>query len=268
MLFSIRSNVVQGTCTPRFFFVILVMTFFGVLEAKDKGCIDDNWSDVVTDDFGLSALSIKSMLDDLSEKHDEIRIAIQAEGYPETKRREASFSSLLRIMVGQQLSVKAAASISNKLHIAMKEHANKEDINDDEMPRILLEMSEETLRGAGLSNQKVRYARAISSAVLNNELDPSTLHTHSDEEVIKKITAVKGYGRWSAQMFLIFSLGRTDVWPSGDLGVRSGLQKILGHAEDLKKKQKLVEEIGKGFAPYRSVVALMAWKYARLRPPL
>ena len=97
-------------------------------------------------------------------------------------------------------------------------------------------------------------------------MELNKLSTLSDEEVIQKITAVKGYGRWSAMMFLMFSLGRTDVWPSGDLGVRAGLGKLMKPSRDLRKMEKEVEQLGDSYKPHRSSVALLCWHYLSNTP--
>jgi len=117
----------------------------------------------------------------------------------------------------------------------------------------------EEMRGAGMSRQKYTYSHSLAEAVLSGVLDFNTLDALSDEEAITTITQVKGLGRWSAEMYLMFSMGRVDIWPVDDLAVRAGITRILG--EDGKPSPKIVDGWGEAWRPYRSVVALLAWHY-------
>ncbi|MEN1728400.1 MAG: DNA-3-methyladenine glycosylase 2 family protein [Pseudomonadota bacterium] len=190
-------------------------------------------------------------MDELAGRDQEIADALALVGYPEERRRGgANFETLLRIIVGQQLSVTAAATIFGRVRAAL---------DHDLQPERLLALSDEALRSQGLSKQKIGYARGLSDALIAGELEPEALHMHSDEEVIKAVTRLKGFGRWSAEMFLIATLGRPDVWPVDDLGVRAGLQMLKQLSERPTPKQ--AERMGEDWRPYRSSVALLIWHY-------
>jgi DNA-3-methyladenine glycosylase II len=126
-------------------------------------------------------------------------------------------------------------------------------------PHSLLAAAPEALRGAGLSHQKISYLQSLAEAVLSGALSLEALTRCADEEVEAAITAVRGFGRWSAHMYMMFALGRPDIWPSGDLAVRVGFGRIMGWQERPSEQQVITE--GKAFAPHRSPLALLCWHY-------
>ncbi|GHF12186.1 DNA-3-methyladenine glycosidase [Kordiimonas sediminis] len=201
-------------------------------------------------DFSLTSEAIKSRLDAIAENDKHIRAALDHAGYPVERRTDHSFTALLRIIVGQQLSVKAAASIFDRVATLME---------GDPAPDKIPALSDETLRGAGLSFQKIRYVRSLAEAVDGGPLDLKALPHMADEEAIDAITSVKGLGRWSAQMYLMFALGREDIWPVDDLAVRVGAGRIIG-LED-RPSAKELDLIGEKWRPHRSVIALLSWHY-------
>lgn len=198
--------------------------------------------------FHLSAAHIQHALDNLAANDTDIATAIQQWGYPQERRSPGGFPALLRIIVGQQLSVKAASTIAGRLDQAM---------GHDITPDRLLSLDEDTMRGAGLSRSKVLYCRSLAHEVATGRLDPDSLHHLDDEEVSARITACKGMGPWSARMYLMFSLGRPDIWPADDLGVREGVRRIRGLDE--RPSQPETHELGAVWAPYRSAAALLCW---------
>src|SRR5690606_21408945 len=109
------------------------------------------------------------------------------------------------------------------------------------------------------SRQKILYARSLAVEIMEGRLDFDALPHMSDADTMKVITAVKGLGRWSAEMYMMFALGRADVWPVGDLAVRVGVGRITGHG--VRPTPKVLDEIGERWRPYRSAVALLAWHY-------
>ncbi len=135
-------------------------------------------------------------------------------------RPDEAYGALVRIIVGQQLSTKAARAIYARLTALFDDRAPT--------PEQLLTADEDTLRTAGLSRPKVSYLRDLAARVLDGRLDLNALHALPDEEVVAGITAVKGLGRWSADMFLMFHLGRPDVLPVGDLGIRRAVERAYG----------------------------------------
>ena len=156
----------------------------------------------------------------------------------------------MRVIMGQQLSVKAAASIWARVQALVGEDADAS---------AYAAQSDDALREAGVSRQKIKYLRSLCETIETGVLDIAALPHMSDEDAIKAITSVKGLGVWSAHMYLMFSLGRTDIWPVGDLAVRVGIGRIVG-LED-RPTEKEAEKLGERWKPYRSVMALLSWHY-------
>jgi DNA-3-methyladenine glycosylase II len=163
---------------------------------------------------------------------------------------------LLRAVVGQQLSAKAAATIFARLVEPYRDGMPT--------PDELLATDEKDLRGAGLSGRKVEYVRDLARHVADGELELDALATMSDEEVIEEITAVRGFGRWTAEMFLIFHLGRPDVLPVGDLGIRRAVQRAYG-LDELPDPDEL-ERIAEPWRPQRTLACLYLWESLRNMP--
>ena len=200
--------------------------------------------------FTLTDAHIRKALDALAVDHGAVRQAIAQVGYPPSRRREHSFESLARIVIGQQLSVKAAATIAQRVD---------EAVRGGLQPETLLATAPDTLRAAGLSRQKIGYLQSLAEAVRSDALPIVTLPELTDDEVEAAITAVRGFGRWSAHMYMMFSLGRPDIWPSGDLAVRVGFGRIMGWRDRPDEKQVIDE--GGAFSPYRSALALLCWQF-------
>lgn len=161
-----------------------------------------------------------------------------------------AYGALLRAIVGQQLSTKAARTIYLRVLALFG--------GDTPTPELLLGASEKDLRGAGLSGRKVQYVRDLASHVLAGELELEQLDRLSDEEVIEEIIAVRGLGRWTAEMFLLFHLQRPDVLSAGDLGIRKAIQIEYG-IEEIPTPQQVME-IGEGWRPNRSLASLYLWE--------
>lgn len=197
----------------------------------------------------LTTKNIKIALDEVAKKDKDIRAALKVVGYPIERRSGGpSYEHLLRIIVGQQLSVKAAATIYGRVEAAMGEV----------IPENFLNKSDEELRGFGLSRQKIDYGKCLSKAVLDG-FKPKDLVKKSDEEVLEIITGLRGFGRWSAEMFLMFSLGRLDIWPADDLAVQEGVKRLKGLKE--RPKPKEMDIIGEKWRPHRGAVAIFIWHY-------
>ncbi|WP_262693163.1 DNA-3-methyladenine glycosylase family protein [Kordiimonas aquimaris] len=200
--------------------------------------------------FQLRNSDIKKQLDTLATADSHIAAAIKHVGYPNERVNEQSFAVFLRVIIGQQLSVKAAATISERVN---------DLVGGDPQPLKFNSVNDEALRNAGLSRQKIAYVRSLCETTENGILDITALPDMSDDDAIAAITAVKGLGVWSAHMYMMFSLGRTDVWPVGDLAVRVGVGRIIGL--DDRPTEKETQAIGERWRPYRSAVALLAWHY-------
>lgn len=193
-------------------------------------------------------------IDTLNELERHIKQLIQIEprfapvykqvGTPSLRRNNGGFNELMRAMVGQQLSVAAAASIWNKLDKAgMTTPQDIKNADDDE------------LRINGLSRQKIRYLRSL----VEHDIDFVTLKTLPDDEVIATLTAVTGIGRWTAEMYLLFSLGRADVLAVDDLAIKAGAMSLLGL--DDRPTPKQLRLLSEPWSPYRSAASLLLWSH-------
>ena len=172
---------------------------------------------------------------------------------PATDRRGSrpdAYEALARAIVGQQLSTKAAASIWGKLQAAFDGRTPT--------PSEVLAADDATLRGAGLSNAKVGFLRDLASRIEQGELDLKRLPELADEDVIAALIEVHGVGRWTAEMFLIFHLGRPDVVSTGDLGIRRAVQLAYG-LDELPAPAEL-ERIAEPWRPHRTLACLYLWR--------
>jgi len=165
-------------------------------------------------------------------------------------RPKDAYGALVRSIVGQQLSTKAARTIYERLTERFGGHTPT--------PAELLEADPEDIRAAGLSRPKVAYLRDLAEHVEDGELDLEHLAELPDDEVIAQLTAIKGLGVWTAHMFLIFHLGRPDVLPVGDLGIRRAAQIEYG-LDDLPDAAEL-EALAEPWRPYRSLACLYLWR--------
>ena len=197
--------------------------------------------------MGLTAEQINAGLDEIAAREPAIARALQLAGYPEPRIRERGYRTLLRTIVGQQVSVAAAASVWRKLEAELGEAMH---------PHELLARDFDTLRACGLSRQKQGYARSLCELVAAEELDFAALPA-DDEEAIAQLTRIKGIGRWSAEIYLLFAEGRRDVWPAGDLAVQIAIGRLLGMEERPSEKQ--LRQLAEAWRPHRGAAAVLAW---------
>jgi DNA-3-methyladenine glycosylase II len=200
---------------------------------------------------GIAAEHLRISLDALASREPRIAAALAAAGYPEPRISEPGYQTLLRAIVGQQVSVKAAASMWAKLIAA---------VGDPPDPSALLAASDETLRAAGLSRQKASYARSLAEEVVSGRLDFARL-PRDDEAAIAELVRVKGIGRWTAEVYLLFAEGRTDIWPAGDLAVQIETGRIMGL--EGKPNEKKVRELAEAWRPHRGAFAIFTWHHRR-----
>lgn len=165
-------------------------------------------------------------------------------GVPDLRRNSGGFAQLMRAMVGQQLSVAAARSIWSKLEAAGLT-----------TPEAIIKADDDTLKASGLSRQKIRYIRSL----VDHNIDFDALATMDDEAVIDALTAVTGIGRWTAEMYLLFSLGRADVLAVDDLAIKEGARQLLGLASRPTPKQ--LKALSEPWSPHRSAASLLLWAY-------
>jgi DNA-3-methyladenine glycosylase II len=197
--------------------------------------------------MGIPAAGLQASLDALAIIEPRFAHAIAETGYPEERIREPGYATLLRTIVGQQVSVAAAASVWNKLEALL---------GDGCSPEKLIAQHFDALRGCGLSRQKQGYARSLAELVLSGDLPLDALPA-DDEEAIAYLTRVKGIGRWSAEIYLLFAEGRTDIWPAGDLAVQEGVGRLL--KLDARPSEKDIREIAEKWRPHRGAAAIFTW---------
>ncbi len=156
------------------------------------------------------------------------------------------FDSLVASIIGQQLSVKAAATIEGRVR----------DLVGDFTPEAITNTPPDALRAAGLSHSKVAYVGHLADAFHDGTITPSVLTAAPDAEVISTLTTVRGVGVWTAEMFLIFGLGRPDVWSAGDLGLKKGVHALFG------EEVTPIEVATERWSPYRSLAAWYVWEHS------
>ncbi len=163
-------------------------------------------------------------------------------------RRGPHFEVLCRSIVGQQLSTKVARTIFGRL----------QELSDIS-PEGIGSLKPERMRGTGLSGRKVEYLQDLAHKFLSGHVSEERLKKLDDEEVVKLLTEIRGIGQWTAEMFLIFSLRRPDVFSVGDLGLRRAMEKLYGNGKQLPEKELI--KIASRWSPHRSVVCLYLWKW-------
>jgi DNA-3-methyladenine glycosylase II len=197
--------------------------------------------------MGLAESALCTGLDAIAKREPGFARALKVAGYPEPRLRATGYATLLRTIVGQQVSVAAAASVWAKLEALLGE---------DTPAEALLAADFDALRACGLSRQKQGYARSLCELVTSGVLDLEHLPV-DDEEAIAELVRIKGIGRWSAEIYLLFAEGRPDIWPAGDLAVQAGLHKLLGLDE--RPSEKRTRELAEGWRPHRGAVAIFTW---------
>jgi len=199
--------------------------------------------------MGLSKEMIRAGLDHASAVEPRLAAAIVQSGYPEPRIRPEGYETLLRTIVGQQVSVASAAAVWSKLEARLGEGCPAEALISTEF---------DELRACGLSRQKQGYARSLAELILSGGLDLANL-PQDDEEAIALLTQIKGIGRWSAEIYLLFAQGRPDIWPAGDLAIQVGVGAFLGLPE--RPSEKEVRDIADSWSPHRGAVAIFTWHH-------
>jgi DNA-3-methyladenine glycosylase II len=197
--------------------------------------------------MGLSAEQLQASLDSIAARETAFARALALAGYPEPRIRDRGCTTMMRTIVGQQVSVAAAASMWRKF---------AEYAGDEPEPARVLAASFDDLRACGLSRQKQGYLRSLCELVAAGEVDFATLPA-DDEAAIAQLTRIKGIGRWSAEIYLLFAEGRGDIWPAGDLAVQAGLHKLLGLDE--RPSEKLTRQMAEVWRPHRGALAIFTW---------
>lgn len=191
--------------------------------------------------------SIRTAVEALASREPAFAGVVEKFGIPEPRTSDRGAQTLLRTIVGQQVSVAAARSMWAKLEAA---YGSPPDLQK------LLTATDEELRAAGISRQKAGYIRSLAGLVISGELELEALPA-DNEEAIALLTRIKGIGRWSAEIYLLFAEGREDVFPAGDLAVLVELGRLLGLPE--KPSEKQLRELAEPWSPYRGAAAILAW---------
>lgn len=196
-----------------------------------------------------TAQQLRDSLDAIAAIEPGFAAALTRAGYPEPRVREPGYETLLRTIVGQQVSVASAGAVWRKLEAELGEGC---------APDVLLARDYDALRACGLSRQKQGYARSLAEMVVTGTLDLHALPA-DDEEAIAQLVRIKGIGRWSAEIYLLFAEGRPDIWPAGDLAVQIETGRILGLPE--RPSEKATRALADGWRPHRGAAAIMAWHH-------
>ncbi len=196
-----------------------------------------------------STADINRHLGILRRRDKKIAQAIKQAGLPGSRKMNPGFATLIRIIIDQQVSVAAGASIWAKLQAAAVKVT----------PEVLVNLSEPGLRACGFSGQKARYALGVAEATQAGTLDFDALENMDDNAVRATLIALKGVGPWTADIYLMFGMGRADVWPVGDLVLQYAAAALLGLRQ--RPTPQRLEKIGHAWRPYRSSAALLLWRY-------
>ncbi len=202
----------------------------------------------------LNSIDLEAVADMLATRDHQLATVINMVGSCQLQRGAQGFSALVHSIVGQQLSNSSARAIHTRLATSLKDGG----IN----PEGILATSVESLRIAGMSQMKAECLRSLAEHVSTGEIDFSKLETLEDEEVVRVLTHVKGIGRWTAEMFLMFSLGRLDVFPIDDQSIRSSLKRLYDLTNESLKSQ--VWAISDKWRPYRSIATWYLYRYLDL----
>lgn len=193
-------------------------------------------------------------LNTLSRLDPDLKKALAIHGKPDPRNRPQGFETFLSTIISQQISTSAATAIMTRVRSLMPECSAAS----------LEKVSNTDLRQAGLSFRKIEYARGLAEAILDGRFKPESLRTLGDEQAIRRITSLRGFGQWSAEIYLMFSLGRTDIFPADDLA----LQVALGRLKGLNKRPSasLARQLVSHWSPWRSAGAVFLWHYYKETP--
>ena len=198
----------------------------------------------------LSEAALIEGIDRLAQIDPDVARALERVGYPAPRQREPGFATLLRIMVAQQLSTRSAAAIWARVEAACAPLVTAERY---------LALDEGAFQSIGFSRQKMAYGRALAEAVVGGALDLDALATLPEEDAIAAISALRGFGRWSAEIYLLFALGRADIFPGDDLGLQVGMQRLK--RLDARPNRKAMDLLAERWRPLRGCGAIFLWHY-------
>jgi DNA-3-methyladenine glycosylase II len=198
----------------------------------------------------LDASRLRMMLDALAAADADLAHALAQVGYPAPRQRDPGFATLLRIILAQQVSTASAAAIWRKLEAAL---------DGEVRPERLLALDDAALRAAGFSAPKAAYARGLCRAITEGTLDPAALALLEEEAAIEALVRLRGFGRWSAEIYLLFALGRADMFPADDLAIQIAYQRL--RRLDERPTAKALRAMSEPWRPYRGAAAVFLWHY-------
>ena len=187
-------------------------------------------------------------IDRLASEDPDVREAVERIGYPIPRVRPPGFATLLRIMVSQQVSTRAAAAIWGRLEAACDDVAT---------PERFLALDEQALRAVGLSGRKIDYGTGLARALEAGDLDLDALRSMPQDEAIAELCKLKGFGRWSAEIYLLFALSRTDSFPADDLALQVGMQRLKGL--EARPDRATMDALAESWRPLRGCGAILLW---------
>ena len=190
---------------------------------------------------------------DFLKKDKKMQVLIEKFGRPDFNQGQDYFQSLLRSIVFQQLSGKAAQTIYERLVSLIPKTSNL-------CPNEVLKLNKDEIRKAGLSFQKINYVRNLADYFENNSLQKKDVEEMTDEEISKELIQIKGIGQWTVDMFLMFTLNRADILPYKDLGIQKGIMKIF-KMKNLPSKKEM-ENCSRKWRPYRTIACWYLWRIA------
>ncbi len=193
---------------------------------------------------------IAAALDGIAVRDGDIARTLREVGYPAPRNREPGFGTFVNIIVGQQVSVASATAIRARLAAA---------ITGPVTPQSLLALKDDDFRAAGFSRRKIEYCRLLAADIVAGRFDPGTLDRLDDDAVMAAIVQRKGLGRWSAEIYMLFALGRADIWPADDLAVIVAVQRLRNL--DARPDRAAMDRIAEDWRPWRGIVALLMWRH-------
>ncbi|MFK7795091.1 MAG: DNA-3-methyladenine glycosylase [Gammaproteobacteria bacterium] len=197
----------------------------------------------------MNKTQIKTNLLSIAKRDTDLKRALDIYGYPQPRTQPAGFETFVVTIVNQQLSTKAASTIMQRVR----------DLLIDVTPSNVLARRKATLRKAGLSERKVDYIQGLAIAIKNGQFNPDKLDSLDDASAIHSITNLHGFGEWSAEIYLMFSLGRKDIFPANDLALQAALQSLK--QLDTRPTPKVARSLVEHWAPWRSAGSLFLWHY-------
>lgn len=198
----------------------------------------------------LGERALHAALDRLAGVDPDIESALARVGYPAPRRRPRGFATLLRIMTAQQLSTRSAAAIWARLEQACAGEVRAERF---------FALDDAALRAVGLSRRKMDYGRELAQAVIEGRLDLDALAEAPEDAAIAAISGLRGFGRWSGEIYLLFAHGRTDVWPADDLALQVGMQRLK--RLDARPDRKHMDQLAEPWRPLRGCGAIFLWHF-------